>query len=245
MSNSKALIIIPTYNEIENINSIVHAVLAENDIFHILVVDDNSPDGTAEKVVQLQSEYPERIHLLKRSGKLGLGTAYITGFKYALEKTYAFIFEMDADFSHNPKDLNRLLTVIEEGKGEVAVGSRYISNGGTKNWGLYRLFLSRGASLYVQLITWMGVKDPTAGFVCYKREVLEKMDLRKIHFIGYAFQIEMKFYAKQLGFRIVEVPITFADRVKGKSKMNSSIVTEAIKGVLAMKWKGLKGYYRD
>lgn len=240
---TKYIVIIPTYNEIENINSIIEAALSQGPEYEVLIIDDNSPDGTADEVSKLQST-DARIHLVKRSGKLGLGTAYITGFKKAIELGATHIFEMDADFSHNPNDLPRLVQPILEGKADVTVGSRYTKGGGIKNWPLDRLILSYGASVYVRMITWLHVQDPTAGFVCYKSEVLKTIDLDKISFVGYAFQIEMKYATKQKGFKILEVPIIFADRVKGKSKMHGGIISEAIKGVLAMRWRGFKGYYQ-
>lgn len=199
-----------------------------------MVVDDGSPDGTALEVKKLQSEFPGRLHILERQGKLGLGTAYITGFKWGLEKGYDFIFEMDADFSHNPYDLIRLYRACNNGFYDVAVGSRYVKGGKIENWPFKRKLLSYGASLYVRLVTWMPIKDPTAGFVCYTRKVLESMDLDKIKFIGYAFQIEMKFAARSLGFKIKEIPITFVDRVEGESKISGGIVKEAIFGVFKM-----------
>lgn len=239
----KALVIIPTYNEIENIEAIIAAVLEQNEEFEVLIVDDGSPDGTGAKVKELQTS-TRRIHLLEREGKLGLGTAYIAGFKYGIANGFDYIFEMDADFSHPPKDLNNLYAACHKGA-DVAVGSRYTKGGGVKDWSNYRLFLSRGASLYVRMITWMPIMDPTAGFKCYRREVLETIDLNKIKSIGYAFQIEMKYAAYRNGFKIVEVPIIFADREKGTSKMDTSIIKEAITGVLNMRWKSLKGYYKS
>lgn len=204
--------------------------------FDVLVVDDGSPDGTSEIVREKSAEYPNRIFLLQRSGKLGLGTAYIAGFKYGIEKNYDYIFEMDCDFSHNPKDLVRMLEALENGA-DVVVGSRYVKGGGTVNWPMDRRILSYGASLYVRLITWMWVKDPTAGFVGYHRKVLETIDLSKIRFIGYAFQIDMKFAAWLLNFKIKEIPIIFADRIEGQSKMTKGIVKEAVLGVIQMKWE--------
>ena len=239
---NKALVIIPTYNEIENIEAIIAAVMEQNDIFNVLIVDDGSPDGTGAKVKELQAKNP-KIHLIERSGKLGLGTAYLAGFKYGIEKGFDYIFEMDADFSHPPKDLNNLLAAVQNGA-DVAVGSRYTKGGGVKDWSNYRLFLSRGASLYVRMITFMPVMDPTAGFKCYKRKVLETINFDKINSIGYAFQIEMKYAAYRNGFKIVEVPIIFADREKGTSKMDSSIIKEAIFGVLSMRMKSFSGYYK-
>lgn len=235
---SSSLVIIPTYNEKENIQDILSKVLSFEEGFHILVVDDGSPDGTADLVKASQANNPEKIHLLERKGKLGLGTAYIAGFKFGINNGYDYIFEMDADFSHPPQDLQRLLEACKQGA-DMSVGSRYTEGGGVKNWGLNRLVLSRGASFYVQLVSWMPVKDPTAGYVCYKREVLETLDLDKIEFIGYAFQIEMKFAAYTSGFKIEEVPIIFVDREKGTSKMNLSIITEAITGVIQMRVKTL------
>ncbi len=233
---SRRVVIIPTYNEIENIESIVRAVFTQPNVFDILIVDDGSPDGTGAMIVQLQKEFPEKLFLLERTGKLGLGTAYITGFRWALEKNYDYILEMDADFSHPPAKLNELLEKCETGQSDLAVGSRYVKGGGVVNWPFIRLALSRGASMYVQLITGMGIKDPTAGFVCYSRKVLESIDLSQIKFVGYAFQIEMKYAAYRLGFKLCEVPIIFPDRQKGKSKMNILIIREALTGVFAMRF---------
>lgn len=234
---SKNLIIVPTYNEIENIRLIVEAILKESDSFDVLVVDDGSPDGTATEVKVLQSENEERIHLIERSGKLGLGTAYITGFKFGIENNYDYIFEMDADFSHPVSALKPMLDLCSQEETGVVVGSRYVKGGDISNWSTYRLMLSFGASIYVRLITGMRVKDPTAGFVCYRRKVLETMDLDAIRFIGYAFQIEMKYYATRLGFTIKEFPITFIDRELGTSKMDTSIFKEAVIGVLKMRMR--------
>ena len=231
---SERLVIIPTYNEQENIRSIVEHVLGLQPAFHVLVVDDNSKDGTADTVKALMSEHPGRVHILQRAGKLGLGTAYIAGFKWALEKGYGFIFEMDADFSHNPDDLVRLYDACAGGA-DMSVGSRYVKGGGVSDWSWDRVMLSYCASLYVRAILWLGVRDTTAGFVCYQRHVLEALPLHKVQFIGYAFQIEMKYRVRLAGFRIAEVPITFKDREKGTSKMNSSIFKEAIVGVLRMR----------
>ncbi len=211
--------------------------------FHLLIVDDGSPDGTGALVKAQQLQYPGRLFLLERSGKLGLGTAYIAGFRWGLERKYEYFFEMDADFSHNPDDLVRLLDACSNQRADLAVGSRYVRGGKLINWPADRIFLSLGASLYVRLITWMPVKDPTAGFVCYKRKVLEAIDLNKIRFVGYAFQIEMKFAARSLGFRIAEVPITFTDRTEGASKMSKGIVKEAILGVLQMRWRSFFSNY--
>ena len=237
------LVIIPTYNEKENIENIIGAVIDLNQQYHILIIDDNSPDGTANIVRSLFSLYPGKLFLEQRMEKQGLGTAYILGFKWAIQNGYRFIFEMDADFSHGPKDLERLYAACKNGAG-VAVGSRYVKGGAVENWPANRIFLSRGASLYTRMITWMPVKDPTAGFVCYKTEVLEAINLDGIHFVGYAFQIEMKFAAWKLGFKIQEVPITFIDRKLGSSKMNKGIVKEGILGVLKLRWYSLFKNYR-
>jgi len=219
------------------------AVLNVGTDYDLLIVDDGSPDGTAQIVRDHMAENATRIHLIERKGKLGLGTAYIAGFKYGLEKGYDFLFEMDADFSHNPHDLPRLHAPLENGY-DFSIGSRYVKGGATKNWPLDREILSRGASLYVRMITWMPIMDPTAGFICYKREVLEALDLDKIKFVGYAFQIEMKFSARSLGFKSIEVPITFADRIEGTSKMSSGIISEAVLGVLKMKINSFSDSYR-
>ncbi len=233
---SERLVIIPTYNEQENIRSIVEHVLALRPEFHVLVVDDNSQDGTAVTVRALMGEHPGRVHLHERAGKLGLGTAYIAGFKWALQQGYGYIFEMDADFSHDPNDLVRLHDACASGGADMSVGSRYVKGGRVSDWSWDRVLLSYCASLYVRMILWLGVRDTTAGFVCYRRKVLEALPLDEIRFIGYAFQIEMKYRVRLGGFRIVEVPITFKDRVKGTSKMNSSIFKEAIVGVLRMRF---------
>ncbi|TMM59383.1 polyprenol monophosphomannose synthase [Maribacter algarum] len=235
---SDSLVIIPTYNEIENIEAIIRAVFELRTNFHVLIVDDNSPDGTSTTVRQLQKEFGDRLHLEVRKEKSGLGTAYIHGFKWAIEREYDYIFEMDADFSHTPSDLLRLHTACKNGA-DVAVGSRYKKGVNVVNWPLYRVLLSYGASFYVKMITGMRVHDPTAGFVCYKREVLEKINLDSIRFVGYAFQIEMKFRAYIMNYKIQEVSIIFRDREKGKSKMSSSIVSEAIFGVLKIKWNSM------
>ena len=235
----KKIVIIPTFNEIENIEKIIRKVFSLQDEFHILIIDDGSPDGTAQKVKQIQTEFLDRLFLLERSGKQGLGTAYILGFKWSIEKQYDFIFEMDADFSHNPEDLPRLLEACLQQGVDVSVGSRYVRGGQVENWPLNRILISYGASVYVRLITWIPVKDCTAGFVCYKREVLEKINLDQIRFIGYAFQIEMKFRAWKRGFKIKEIPITFVDRKEGQSKMSKGIVKEAILGVWKMKFSSI------
>ncbi|PSK91065.1 polyprenol monophosphomannose synthase [Taibaiella chishuiensis] len=228
------LVIIPTYNEKENIEQILRKVMSLEGGFHVLVVDDGSPDGTAAIVKSLQQEFPGSIHIAERSGKQGLGTAYIFGFKWALKEGYEYIFEMDADFSHNPDDLIRLYEACAASS-DVSIGSRYTSGGKIKNWPFDRIFISYGASVYTRAITWMPVKDCTAGFVCYKRKVLEAIPLDKVQFIGYAFQIEMKYRAWKLGFKLKEVPITFVDRKEGVSKMSKGIVKEAIFGVWKMR----------
>ena len=218
--------------------------MALGESYHVLVVDDGSPDGTAELVVSLQPAFTGRIHLEKRSGKLGLGTAYIHGFKWALNRQYAYICEMDADFSHNPNDVPRLVAACEQGA-DVAVGSRYVKGGDIRNWTIDRHIYSRGGSLYTRLLTWMPVNDPTAGFVCYARYVLQNINFNEIKFVGYAFQIEMKFAAWKLGYKIAEVPITFVDRKFGSSKMHGGIIKEGVLGVLKMQWNFLfKGYGR-
>lgn len=231
----KKIVIIPTYNEIENIEKIIRAVMNLPEIFHILIIDDGSPDGTADIVKGLRNEYPEKLFLLERKGKQGLGTAYIAGFKWSLAKGYEYIFEMDADFSHNPNDLIRLYENCKNGSSDLSIGSRYVTGGKVENWPLNRILISYGASVYVRLITWMPVKDCTAGFVCYTKKVLESINLDEIRFIGYAFQIEMKYRAWKKGFRLAEIPITFVDRKEGQSKMTKGIVKEAILGVWKMR----------
>ncbi len=233
------LVIIPTYNEKENIEKIIRTVMAQPNDFNVLIVDDNSNDGTAGIVKKMQIEIPNRIYLLERPGKMGLGTAYIAGFRYGLENNYQFIYEMDADFSHNPSDLNRMFEVLNSEEADVVVGSRYVKGGSVVNWPADRRFISYGGSLYTRLITWMPVKDPTAGFIGYSSKVLSAIDLSKIRFIGYAFQIQMKFEAWSLGFKIKEIPILFKDREEGISKMSGNIVKEAAFGVLAMKIRKL------
>ncbi|MCK0124801.1 polyprenol monophosphomannose synthase [Gelidibacter sp. F2691] len=236
-----AVVIIPTYNEIENIEAIIIAVFAQDKAFDVLVVDDNSPDLTAEKVESLQKEFPDRLFLLKRKTKTGLGTAYIDGFKWCLANDYEFIFEMDADFSHNPDDLVKLYNACATDGADVAIGSRYKTGVNVVNWPMNRILLSYFASKYVRFITQMDIQDTTAGFVCYKKKVLQTINLDAIKFVGYAFQIEMKFKAHLKGFNIVEVPVIFTDRAKGKSKMSSGIISEAIFGVINMKFKSLFG----
>lgn len=238
------LVIIPTYNERENIEAIIKAVSLLDAGYHILIIDDGSPDGTADIVKSLFPQYPGQLFLEERRGKLGLGTAYIHGFKWALARGYRFIFEMDADFSHNPADLERLYMACKNDGASVAIGSRYVKNGAVENWPANRILLSKGASLYTRIITWMPVKDPTAGFVCYRKEVLEAINLDAIHFTGYAFQIEMKFAAWKLGFKIKEVYITFKDRKLGASKMNKGIIKEGVLGVLKLRWESIFKNYR-
>lgn len=236
---SDSLVIIPTYNEIENIDLIIEAVFQLEKKFHILIVDDNSPDGTANRVVELQEKHPGELFLEKRLEKAGLGTAYIHGFKWALSHRYEYIFEMDADFSHNPKDLLRLYEACAEKGADVAIGSRYIKGVNVVNWSIDRVLLSYGASFYVRFITGMKIFDPTAGFICYRRSVISAIKLDKVRFVGYAFQIEMKFRAYLKKFKIVEVPIVFTDRIRGTSKMNSKIIREAVLGVLTMKFSSV------
>ncbi|RYD98213.1 MAG: polyprenol monophosphomannose synthase [Sphingobacteriales bacterium] len=233
----KKVVIIPTYNEKENAPLIIAAVMQLEGGFHVLIVDDGSPDGTAQIVKHLiKNEYAGRLHIIERSGKLGLGTAYITGFKWALTQGYDYIFEMDADFSHKPADLLRLFDACHNGGADLSVGSRYVKGGKLENWPADRVFISKGASYYTRLITWMPVRDTTAGFMCYKRKVLETLPLDEIRFIGYAFQIEMKYRSWKKGFKIKEIPITFTDRILGASKMSKGIVKEAVLGVWKMKW---------
>jgi len=237
------LVIIPTYNEKENIAAIIEAVLALPNPFDILVIDDGSPDGTAAIVKEKQQQYNNRIFIEEREGKLGLGTAYILGFRWAGEHGYDFILQMDADFSHNPKDLQRLYSACFHNEVDLAIGSRYVKHGKIKNWPVDRMLLSYFASLYVRLVTWLPVKDTTAGFVCYRRKVLEKLDLEQIQFVGYAFQVEMKFAVWKSGFKIIEVPITFIDRLHGTSKMSMNIFREALLGVFQMRMGYKKGRY--
>lgn len=235
---TKTLVIIPTYNECENIEKMIHQVMSYAFGFHMLIVDDNSPDGTAGLVKELQKKYPDRLFIEEREGKNGLGTAYIHGFKWALASDYKYICEMDADFSHNPDDLERLVAACEKENAKLAIGSRYCKGGKVKDWPWNRVLLSFFASLYVRIILWISIKDTTAGFKCYHREVLEAIDFDKIIFKGYAFQICMKYVVHKLKFKIVEVPITFIDRELGKSKMSTGIFKEAILGVWKM--RGLK-----
>ncbi len=241
----KNLVIIPTYNERENIENIIRAVFSLEKPFDILIIDDGSPDGTADIVRNLMKvEFGNCLFLETRKGKLGLGTAYIHGFKWAIAREYSYIFEMDADFSHNPKDLLRLLDACKNGGADMSIGSRYVKGGRCENWPIDRMMMSYGASIYVRLVTWMWILDPTAGFVCYSSKVLKSIDLDKIRFVGYAFQIEMKFAATSLGFDLQEVPITFTDRIEGISKMSKNIFNEAVIGVLKMKWNSFSLSYR-
>ncbi len=233
------LIIIPTFNEIENIERLIRNIFSQQRKFHILVVDDNSPDGTATRVRTLQAEFYDQLFLEERKEKTGLGTAYIHGFKWALQREYDYVFEMDADFSHNPNDLIRLYNACKREGADVAIGSRYVTGVNVINWPMNRVLMSWLASKYVQFITGMDIHDTTAGYVCYKREVLERIKLDKIQFVGYAFQIEMKFKSHLLGFKITEVPVIFTDRTRGTSKMSGSIIYEAVFGVIKMKVKSL------
>jgi dolichol-phosphate mannosyltransferase len=238
------IVIIPTYNEIENIQAIIEKVLRLEPVFDLLIVDDGSPDGTAAEVKRLQALHPERIHLLERKGKLGLGTAYIAGFNYTLAKGYNYIFEMDADFSHNPDDLVRLYQACHEDGAYMSIGSRYIKGVNVVNWPMGRVLMSYFAGFYVRFITGMPVQDATAGFVCYRRNVLETIPLDEIKFIGYAFQVEMKFTTWKYGFKMTEVPIIFTDRTKGTSKMSANIFKEAIFGVIQLKISSLFKRYQ-
>ena len=236
---SNGIIIIPTYNEIENIERLVRNIFSLQRKFHILVVDDNSPDDTAVKVKELQTEFFGSLFLEEREGKQGLGTAYIHGFKWALSRSYEYIFEMDADFSHNPNDLIRLYNTCDKNGADLAIGSRYVTGVNVINWPMSRVLLSWLASKYVRLITGMNIHDTTAGFVCYKRKVLENINLNKIQFVGYAFQIEMKFKTYLLNYNIMEIPVIFTDRTRGSSKMSGGIISEAVFGVINMKLKSL------
>lgn len=238
MQASDSIVIIPTYNEKENIENIIRAVFSLKKVFHILVIEDGSPDGTADIVKRLQIEFPERLFMVQRTGKLGLGTAYIEGFKWSIRHQYNYIFEMDADFSHNPNDLPRLYAACAEEGNDVAIGSRYISGVNVVNWPMGRVLMSYFASKYVRIITGLKIHDTTAGFVCYRRKVLETIPLNQIRFKGYAFQIEMKYTAYKCGFKVKEVPVIFINRELGTSKMNSSIFGEAIFGVIRLRWDG-------
>ena len=247
MQTSDSIVIIPTYNEKENIENIIRAVFGLEKEFHILVIEDGSPDGTADIVKHLQQEFPERLFMIERKGKLGLGTAYITGFKWSLEHNYNYIFEMDADFSHNPNDLPRLYDACAKEGYDVAIGSRYISGVNVVNWPIGRVLMSYFASKYVRIITGLNIHDTTAGFKCYRREVLETIPLDKIRFKGYAFQIEMKFTAYKCGFKIKEVPVIFINRELGTSKMSGGIFGEAVLGVIRLKLDSIfrkwQGYF--
>jgi len=240
----RKLVIIPTYNELENISDMVHTVMNLTGGFELLIIDDGSPDGTGEVVKSLQKTFSERLHIIERKGKLGLGTAYIMGFKWALERDYDFIFEMDCDFSHDPKDLIRLYDAVKERNFDLAIGSRYITGVNVVNWPIGRVLMSYFASVYVKFITGLPIKDATAGFKCYHKSVLQGIKLDEIKFIGYAFQIEMKFTAWKLGFNLVEVPIIFTDRTKGTSKMSPKIFREAVLGVIWMKIKSIFSPYK-
>ena len=238
------LVIIPTYNEKENIKEILQAVFDLEQEYHVLVIDDGSPDGTAQIVEELIPAFGNTVFLEERKGKLGLGTAYIHGFKWGLSRGYQFIFEMDADFSHNPLDLERLYEACKRDGADMSIGSRYTKGGGIKNWPADRIALSKGASAYTRLILWMPLHDPTAGFICYKRNVLESINLDSVRFVGYAFQIEMKYAAWRLGFKIKEVPILFEDRKHGDSKMSKGIIKEGVLGVVKLRWHSLFTDYR-
>jgi len=238
---SDSIVIIPTYNEKENIEKIIRVVFKLEKEFDVLIVEDNSPDGTADIVKNLMTEFKNKLFILERKGKLGLGTAYITGFKWALERDYGYIIEMDADFSHNPKDLVRLYKACKNDGADLAVGSRYIKGVNVVNWPMGRVLMSYFASIYVRMVTGLKIMDTTAGFVCWSRKVLEAINLDKIKFVGYAFQIEMKYTAVKLGFKVTEVPIVFTDRTEGESKMNKSIFREAILGVIQLRIRGLMG----
>ncbi|MEN2283704.1 polyprenol monophosphomannose synthase [Algoriphagus sp. SE2] len=240
----RKLVIIPTYNEIENIQEMIHSIMGLEGDFELLVIDDGSPDGTAKVVIDNITEFPDRLHLIERKGKLGLGTAYLTGFKWALKNKYDFIFEMDCDFSHDPKDLIRLYQACESREFDMAIGSRYITGVNVVNWPIGRVLMSYFASVYVKFITGLPIKDATAGFKCYHKSVLEGINLKEVRFIGYAFQIEMKFTAWKLGFKLTEVPIIFTDRTKGISKMSSGIFKEAVLGVIWMKIKSIFSPYK-
>ena len=238
MQTSDSIVIIPTYNEKENIENIIRAVFGLEKVFHILVVEDNSPDGTADIVRRMQKEFPERLFMIERKGKLGLGTAYIAGFRWAIEKKYDYIFEMDADFSHNPNDLPRLYAACHDQGADLSIGSRYVSGVNVVTWPMGRVLMSYFASKYVRIITGVKIHDTTAGFVCYRRSVLETIELDKVRFKGYAFQIEMKYTAYKCGFNITEVPVIFVNRELGTSKMNSSIFGEAVFGVIRLRLDG-------
>ncbi len=248
---SDSIVLIPTYNEIENVEAIIRKTFSFSDepsevgkYFEILIIDDGSPDGTAEAVKKLQEEFPARLHLMQRQGKQGLGTAYIAGFKWGLEREYEYFFEMDADFSHNPKDLIRLHAACHKEGGDVAIGSRYIKGVNVVNWPMSRVLLSYFASRYVRIILRIPFQDTTAGFMCYHRKVLKRMNFKSIKFVGYAFQIEMKYIAYKLGFKVTEIPVIFTDRARGNSKMSNNIIREAVFGVLQLKMRNLLKRYK-
>ena len=241
---AEKIVVIPTYKEKENVSAILHSIFDLQQDFHVIVIDDGSPDGTAQIVKDLQLKFPGQLFIEERRGKQGLGTAYIHGFKWAITRDYQYVFEMDADFSHNPNDLPRLYDACKNEGADVAIGSRYVKGGGVVNWPSDRKALSKGGSLYTRMITWMPIKDPTAGFMCYKKEVLETINLDQIVFVGYAFQIEMKFAAWKLHFKLKEVPIIFQDRIQGTSKMNKGIIKEGVLGVLKLRWLSLFKNYR-
>ncbi|MEI6311218.1 MAG: polyprenol monophosphomannose synthase [Bacteroidota bacterium] len=243
-ATEKTIVIIPTYNEKENIEKMIEKVFSLSYPFHLLIIDDGSPDGTASIVKKIQEKYIDKLFLIERTGKLGLGTAYITGFRWALEQNYDYIMEMDCDFSHNPDDLIRLLDACRIDGADMSIGSRYVKGGDIKNWPFSRKLISYGGSVYVRLITWIGIKDSTAGFVCYKRKVIDSIDFNKIGYVGYGFQIEVKFAAYKLGFKLKEVPILFVDRIEGVSKMSKGIIKEAIVGVVAMQWNSFFNDYK-
>ena len=241
---TKDVVIIPTYNEKENITAIINAVFSLQHDFHILIIDDGSPDGTAGIVKDMMTKYTDELFIIERPGKLGLGTAYLTGFKWALEHGYDYVFEMDADFSHDPADLPRLLDACVDGGADLAIGSRYVSGVNVVNWPMGRVLMSYFASVYVRFVTGMDIKDTTAGFKCYSRKVLEAIDLDNVHLKGYGFQIEMKFTTWKLGFKIKEVPIIFTDRKQGSSKMSGGIFNEAVGGVIGMKLRSVFHTYK-
>jgi dolichol-phosphate mannosyltransferase len=241
---SDSLVIIPTYNEKENIEKIIRFVFSLPKVFHVLIIEDNSPDGTADIIKKLMKEFPDKLFIEERKGKLGLGTAYIHGFKWALSGSYAYIFEMDADFSHNPADMLKMYNACTSQEADLVVGSRYIRGVNVVNWPMGRVLMSYYASAYVRFVTRMKVRDTTAGFVCYTRKVLEAINLDRIRFIGYAFQIEMKYTAWKLGFKIYEEPIIFTDRTEGSSKMSSGIFKEAILGVISLRLRNIKKIHK-
>ena len=241
---SDALVIIPTYNEKENIENIIRKVFSLPDLFHLLIVDDGSPDGTGDIVKSLQEEYSGKLHILERKGKQGLGTAYLAGFSWGLDREYEYLCEMDADFSHNPENLVRLYHCCKDENKDVVIGSRYVKGVNVVNWPMSRVLLSYFASRYVRIILNIPVEDTTAGFICYRRKVLESINFKKVKFVGYAFQIEMKYIAYKKGFSIKEIPVIFTDRTAGKSKMSKSIIKEAVFGVLQLKMRNILRHYK-